>query len=345
MNDAGRNLTLAGQLADQGDPDASQDTAAQASAQLDSAVQLLQNVITNPAAPPSIIYLSHSQLAAIDITRTRWPDVDVAALMADAEQELHTAIAGEIEARQSIPDALPYYNMGLVQIKFADLLRKSLPKTAATTRPATAEELKVIDRLEAARDFLKTAMDAADAARQHMTAHIEAEQLLGLSSFERGNADFVLGGLAESRGDEPASEQYAKDAIFDYNVSLGIEVSNVEAQYRIGLCYERFGDYVNAEAHLLSAAVYSPQGRYAPTYNEIGWIICRSTPTDMSQLRLAIQCFRDALSIDPNYTDAQDNLKKALTMLAGAKLSTEPSTQADVLLRSTVPTTQPSTPQ
>ncbi|MGA3066572.1 MAG: tetratricopeptide repeat protein [Tepidisphaeraceae bacterium] len=329
MNAANRDLTLAGQLAAQNEPDASQGTADQASSELDDAVDLLHNVLANPGTPPNISYLSHSQLAAIDVTRTRWPDADVSALMQHAEDQLRMAIAGERQLDEAYPDPLPYYNMGLVQLKIAELGQKSLPKSKApaTTRPATPEELQIIDRLEAARDFLQQAMDAAKLSRDRITTHVSAEQMLGLSSFQRGNADFILGGLAEQRGDDASSDQFARDAMYDYKISLGIDPTNVEAQYRTGLCYERFGDYTNAKVYLLNAALYSPQGRYAPSYNEIGWIICRSNPTNLFQLRLAIQCFQDALNIDPNYTDARDNLQKAMQMLAGAKVTTESSTE------------------
>jgi tetratricopeptide (TPR) repeat protein len=155
---------------------------------------------------------------------------------------------------------------------------------------------------------------------------LEGQQLLALAAFQRGNADFALGGFAEQRGDSAASDDFAKAAIKDYALSIGVDPSNVEAQYRIGLCLEKFGDLKGAHDHLLLAALYSPEGRYAPAYNEIGWIICRSTPTDMAQLRLAIQCFQSALSIDPNYTDARENLKKAMVMLQSAKVTSQPST-------------------
>ncbi len=295
MNDATRNLTLAGQLAADNEPDASQGSADLASAQLDDATKLLDGVIANPNSPASSIYLSHSQLAGIDITRTRWPDAKVPDLMTHAEDELNTAISQMRAIPDAVPDPLPYYNMGLVQMKNAEYLQKSLPESPASTRPATADEQRVIDRFQSARDYFQQAVDAGKAASKHPTTHEEAQQLLALAAFQRGNADFALGGLAEQRGDEAASSDFAKDAIVDYNVSLNVEPDNVEAQYRIGLCLEKFGDLKDAHDHLLSAALYSPQGRYAPAYNEIGWIICRSTPTNMSQLRLAIQCFQDAL--------------------------------------------------
>jgi tetratricopeptide (TPR) repeat protein len=337
MNDATKNLTLAGQLAADNEPDASEATAEEASAQLDDAQNLLGQVIANPITPPTYVYLSHSQLAGIDVTRTRWPGANIQNLMSNAESELTIAISGQRALSESIPSPLPCYNMGLVQMKIAEYLQKQLPPSPAATRPATADEQKVIDRFDSARDFLQQAIDAAKIAARHPTTAEEAEQLLALSAFQRGNADFSLGGLAEQRGDTAASDGFAKDAITDYNLSLVADPANVEAHYRLALCLERFGDLRGAKTHLLSAMLYSPSGRYAPAYNEMGWIICRSTPTNMSQLQLAIQCFQDAIGIDPNYKDAKDNLKKAMDMLKSAKVTTEPSTE-----QSSAAATQPS---
>jgi tetratricopeptide (TPR) repeat protein len=310
-------------------PDQASAVADEAAGKLDDAEALLWKVINNSQKPRQFNYLSYNQLAEIKSLRTRWPKADAVALVAESEGFLQTAIAGEQEFDATNPDARPYYNMGRIKMTQAEMLRRAGKSSAptTTTRPATPEEQQVIDLVVQAQDYFQQAVERAQRMTQSIASRPDAVLLWELSSFQRGNADFTLGGLAQERHDIAASDEYSRQAIGDYSQSLALNVANVEANFRIALCLERLHYLNDAIRHLKLCLIYTPSGRNAPALNEIGWIFCVNNPT-MERLQIAIQCFKDAISIDPKFTEAQGNLDKAMIMLKSARPVTQPSTQA-----------------
>ncbi|MGD1277638.1 MAG: hypothetical protein ABR964_10495 [Tepidisphaeraceae bacterium] len=339
---AARNaLDLANSLAASNELDASLAVADQAAKQLDSAQTLLRQVIDDPAAPPDLKYRSHDELAQITIIRTRWPKADVATLMQHGQQEAQAAIEGETLQESLRPDGLPYYDMGLIKMQQTELMQRAMPAASTaptsrpgTTRPASPAEQELADKLLEARGYFAKAVQVSRQGLDSPIAYPEAVRVLALAAFQRGNVDFTLGALAEQRDDWTSSDDYARQAVADYGLSVALNDANIDAHYKLALCLEHFHRDAEAIYHLKRTLMYAPYGRFAPGYNEIGRIICASHPT-LEQLNLAIKCFRDALAIDPNYVGARENLKNALMMQASGRASSRAASG---------PATQPSPP-
>jgi hypothetical protein len=332
ITSAGDSIDEAARLSQGGDQDSSQASAADAVAQLNQAQQLLEDVIANSSAPPDLIYQSYTQLAVVEITRRRLPGADVTALMRTAEEYLQNAIADEQKIHVSDRDPLPYYDMGLVKMNQAQFLEQqpqagaaTQPAIPPTTRPATPAEQRVLDLYAQAQDYFLRALEAAKNSLYAINNWGQARQLFEISARQRGNIDWHLAALAHQRGDRTKSASYTSEALADYQGSFFMNPDNIETNYQLALCLEWFGHFDEAQWHL-RRIVIKLNPYFAPAYNEIGLMLLQNPHPTMDDLQTAIQCFKDALNLDKNLTDAASNLQKATALLASARPVTRPST-------------------
>jgi tetratricopeptide (TPR) repeat protein len=311
-----------------GDPQASKEAAADANSLLDDSDHLLNSALAQPTTPDDVRYKAYDQIAENDITRLRSLDADAPRLIEDAAQQLALALA--IDAAHD--DPLPYYTLGMVHVNRAQRLAN--PTTApafpqsrpSSTRPATAQEQRIIDASLQAQRYFQLAIDKARAAWNSPTLGPDAQSVLPLAALERGHVDFALASYAHDRADNNAETQYAKDGVADYALAVRLNPTNVEAHYRLALCLERLGNLDGARAELL-LILRDLDHRYAPAYNEIGRVILASGPTNMGDFEAAVESFHAAIEIDPNFADARKNLVLAARMLASTRPATKPSTQ------------------
>jgi tetratricopeptide (TPR) repeat protein len=332
LTEAGSSINEAARLSQGGDEESSQASAQEAVDQLNEAERLLDDVISNPAAPDDQVYQSYSQLAAVQITRRRLPRADVMALMTRAEEYSQHAIAGEQNRHRTDPDPLPYYHMGLVKMNEAQFLEQGIhpsastePSAPSTTRPATPAEQRVLDIYAQAQSYFLQALEAARTGLDTVNNWGQARQLFELSARQRGNVDWDLATLAYERGDQTKSASYTSEALADYQGAYYMNPDDIDTNYKIALCLERFGHLDEAQWHL-RRIVIKLNPFYAPAYNEIGRLLLDNPHPTMDDMQTAIQCFKDALNLNKDFTGAKLNLDKALAMLATARPVTRPST-------------------
>jgi tetratricopeptide (TPR) repeat protein len=334
LTGAGNSITEAARLSQPGgDQESSQASAQEAVDQLDDAQRLLNDVIANPQTPDDVREQAFTELAAVQITRRRLPGADVMALMTQAEGNLQHAVDREKTLAEADRNPLPYYNMGLVKTNEAQFLEQELhsgattePAIPPTTRPATAAEQRILDIYALAQENFLLALEAARTNLYAINNWGQARQLFELSARQRGNIDWHLAVLAHERGDRAKSAAYTSEALADYQGAYYMNPDDIETNYQIALCLEYFGHYDEAQWHL-RRIVIKLNPFYAPAYNEIGLLLLLDNPhPSMDDLQTAIQCFKDALNLDKNLTDARSNLKRATALLATARPVTRPST-------------------
>jgi tetratricopeptide (TPR) repeat protein len=343
VNEASDLINQAQSLQSTSEPGLAQSAAANALDDLEDAEDLLQQVIGNEKTPADYNFLSYNELAEVQIIRSRWASSDKGQLFAAAEDYLNKALAGEAPQHATNPVARIYYNMGLVKLdqglRLYDSNRPPEPTQAQiaaarahppTTRPATGIESQMMDLFAQAHDFLQEAIDSAHAVARRPTMRFEAEHILRVATFQLGNSDFFCRQIAGERHDIDMSEKFTRMAIDEYITALHLDETNVEAYYRLAICLEQFGRIDEAKSALFGAMAFAPHAQFAPAYNEYGLILCQNKPT-VGNVRKAIECFKAAVGIDPNYAEAKENLKMAQVMLASAPsvqhAATQPATQ------------------
>jgi tetratricopeptide (TPR) repeat protein len=339
INEAGDLVSQAQSLQSSGEPGLAQSAAANALDDLSDAEDLLTQVLANDQTPADYNFQSYNELAEVQIIRSRWATADKPKLFALAEEYLSKALAGEAPQHSANPVARIYYNMGLVKLDQGLLLwdanRPVRPAAtqssiAPTTQPETPAESQMMDLFNQAQDYLQEAIDSAHAVARRPTMRFEAEHILRVATFQLGNSDFFRRQITGQRHDLKQSDYFTQKAIDDYTTALHLDETNVEAYYRLAICLEQFKRIDEAKTALFGAMAFAPQAQFAPAYNEYGLILCLNKPT-VGNVRKAIECFKSAIQIDPNYTEAKENLKRAQLMLASApsvqKAATQPTTQ------------------
>jgi protein O-mannosyl-transferase len=330
VNEAGDLINQAMDFQSTGEPGLAQSAASDALDDLDNAEDRLQQVLANDQTPGDYISLTYNELAEVQIIRSRWATSDKAKLFALAEQYLNQAIAGETPQHAANPIARFYYNLGLVKLDQGLLLydanRPPRQSAIAATRPETPAESQMMDLFSQANDLLQQAIQSAIAVQRRPTMRFEAEHILRVATFQLGNSDFFRRQIAGERHDVNLSEHFTRLAIDDYTNALHLDETNVEAYYRLAICLEQFHRIDEAKFALMQSMAYSPKAQFAPAYNEYGLILCLNSP-NVGNVRKAIECFKAAIQIDPNYTEAKENLAKAQAMLASAPSVQHPTTE------------------
>jgi tetratricopeptide (TPR) repeat protein len=313
-------------------------------ARLDASDQLLRDALANPETPSDIRYRVYNQLAENDITRFRSPDANKAALMADAEVQLGLALANP----NSADDALPRYTMGIVKLNEAMAFQSQVttrpsemqgPVVHPTTRPATAQEQKVIDAYTAAQTQFGEAMQKAYDHRDSPILGPESQRVFPLAVFQRGNMDWALAAIAHDHNDVTSETKYDHQALADYALATRANPTSVPVRFKLALCLEAVGDLQNAHDQLLFI-LKNLDNYNAQAYNEIGRVILEQNPTNMRDFQTAVESFKAALNLDPNFEGAKENLALAMRMYATSRPVTEPST-APSAAQTALPATMP----
>jgi len=329
INGAGSAIDEAARLGQAGDPESSQASGQDAVDQLNESERLLHDVIDNRATPDDLRDQAYTELAKVQITRRRLPHADVMTLMKQAEDDLQHAITGDEQRHVADSNPWPYYTMGLVKNYEGFYLEHDLHANASTapstTRPATAAEQRVLDAFARAQEYFLSAVKAARASMDAINNWGQARQLFELAAHERGNVDWELATLAYERGDQKESESYTSEAAGDYRAAFDVNPDDIDTNYKLALCLERFGHLDEAQWHL-RRIVIKLNPRYAPAYNEIGRILLDNPHPTMDDVQTAIQCFKDAISLTNGFPGAKSNLDKAMTLLKSARPQTRPST-------------------
>jgi tetratricopeptide (TPR) repeat protein len=218
------------------------------------------------------------------------------------------------------------------QAAAAQVATTQIASTRATTRPATrpvtVAEQQVIDNYEQARFFFVKAMSVANQQARNPNVIAAARQLYAQSALQLANVDYDLAGLARNRFDVNGMDHYTSEAINAFSSSLQFNPANVEAHYTLAKCLVQFGDIDNAIAQCKQALIYAPNHQYAPAYDELGILLLSRPNLTMEDLYTAMQCFKDAVSINPNDRDLQLHLAMAQNMIANARPATRATTGA-----------------
>jgi tetratricopeptide (TPR) repeat protein len=312
-----------------GDMDSSKQDAQDAIALLDSSDQLLESVVTNPAAPADVLYKAHDQWAQNDVTRLRTPDTDAAKALGHASVQTDKALS--YAAAQH--DPLPYYTQGIVFLNRAQRLQKSLGATTqkstveftATTQPYSADEQEVIDAYSKARESFQKALQLAAAGMKLPTIEPEAARVFPLTAYQSGNIDWNQAAMSHAHADATTEHKHSMDAVADFALAVRLNPTSEDYRYRLALALENVGDLNDAKQQLI--VILRDLNHYsADAYNEIGRVILESKPTDMADFEAAVQSFKDAIRLNPNLIGAQKNLELANKMLASARPTTRSTT-------------------